>query len=159
MKLIEFRLISIKLLEAIIRIGFIKFVLVSRFISILISVLILLQSFGLHVDDIVQIDEFVEHAKFHSEQYGDNVLVFISKHYGELKADHNKEHQEEKEDHEQLPFQNHCHLASLVIFNVFPYRTDLVAPMVSEFSKANFHYQPPTSSSHTMGLLQPPRHS
>ncbi len=65
----------------------------------------MIQSFGLCFDDMVQIDEFIEHAQFHSEAYGDNVIVFISKHYGELKADHEKDHQEEKEDHEKLPFQ------------------------------------------------------
>ncbi len=131
----------------------------NKFISISIAFLTLFQSFGLHVDDIAQIDEFVEHAKFHSEEYGDNVLVFISKHYGELKASHNKEHQEEKDDHEQLPFQNHSHMGSLVVFNTSPFHAALITPTLPEFRKANFHYQAPSSSSHTMGLLQPPRHS
>lgn len=114
---------------------------------------------GLHSDDLVQIDEFIEHAMFHSEQYGDNVLVFISKHYGELKASHDQEHQEERQDHEQLPFQHHCHLSSIVAYTVNALDSPLENPMVMEFHDSNFYYQAPSSSSHTKGLLQPPRHS
>ncbi|UWX56180.1 hypothetical protein NYZ99_07910 [Maribacter litopenaei] len=131
----------------------------SKLFSIVMSFVILLQSIGLHSDDLVQIDEFIEHAKFHSEQYGDNVLVFISKHYGELKAAHEKEHQEEKEDHEQLPFQHHCHLSSIVAYTTDPLDSELETQMIMEYNAANFYYQPPSSSSHTKGLLQPPRYS
>ena len=52
----------------------------SSIFSILLSFVILVQGFGLHVNDIAQLDEFIEHAEYHSEQYGDNVIVFISKH-------------------------------------------------------------------------------
>lgn len=131
----------------------------SKVISISISFLILLQSFGLHTDDIAQIDNFIEHAKFHSEQYGDNVLVFISKHYGELKAEHDREHQEEKEEHEQLPFQHHCHLTSVVVYTPNSFNPELGSPLFSESNSSNFHYQAPSSSLHAMGLLQPPRQS
>jgi hypothetical protein len=107
----------------------------------------------------VQIDEFIEHAKFHSEQYGDNVFVFISKHYGELKASHEREHQEEKEDHEQLPFQHHSHLSSIIAYTQNPLNAELETPIITEYKDSNFYYQVPSSSSHTKGLLQPPRHS
>ncbi|TLF44674.1 hypothetical protein [Maribacter aurantiacus] len=131
----------------------------NKLASIVLSVVILLHTIGLHTDDLVQIDEFIEHAKFHSEQYGDNVFVFISKHYGELKAAHEQEHQEEKEDHEQLPFQHHSHLSSIVAYTPNPLHTELETPMITEYKDSNFYYQAPSSSSHTKGLLQPPRHS
>ena len=88
----------------------------SKLFSISLSLVILIQSLGISIADIAQIDEFIEHAQFHSEQHGDNVLVFISKHYGELKASHEKEHQEEKEDHEQLPFQHQSHISLIPAF-------------------------------------------
>lgn len=131
----------------------------NKLASIVLSTVILLQTIGLHTDDLVQIDEFIEHAKFHSEKYGDDVLVFISKHYGELKAAHEKEHQEEKEDHEQLPFQHHSHLSSIIAYTPNPLHTELETPMMAEYKDSNFYYQAPSSSSHTKGLLQPPRHS
>ena len=129
----------------------------SKLVSISLSLVVLIQSFGIGIADIVQIDEFIEHAQFHSEQYGDNVLVFISKHYGELKAAHDKEHQEEKEEHEQLPFQNSTYLSSIPAFVATTASDELKTLEFYEFKKHHFYYQEPTSSLHLEGLFQPPR--
>ncbi|MBT2160671.1 hypothetical protein [Zobellia barbeyronii] len=129
----------------------------SKIVSISLSFVILLQSFGICLYDVSQIDEFIEHAQFHSEQYGDNVIVFISKHYGELKATHDKEHQEEKEDHEQLPFQHQSHFSSATTFVLNSIKEDLKSLEVSEYKSRNFFYQAPSSSLHLEGILQPPR--
>jgi len=131
----------------------------GKLFSILLSVVILLQSFGMHVDDLVQIDEFIEHAQFHSAQYGDNVLVFVSKHYGELKAAHDKEHQEEREDHEQLPFQDQCHTLSVMDVTLNTANLNLNTLDFPAFRTFNFYYKAPFSSQHSEGILQPPRHS
>lgn len=131
----------------------------TRLISIALTCIILAQSSGISINDVLQIDEFIEHAQFHSDQYGDNVIVFISKHYGELKADHEKEHQEEKENHEQLPFNhNNCtHISSVTAFVLNTFKEELKAPTFLESIETNFFYQAPTSSIHTSGLFQPPR--
>lgn len=131
----------------------------NKLFSIALSFVLLLQSFGLHMNDIVQLDEFIEHAQFHSDQYGDNVIVFISKHYGELKAAHDMEHQEEKNDHEQLPFQKHCQLTSLIVFNINTFDDTIKIPINLESRIYNFHYQAPSSSLHVQSILQPPRNS
>ena len=131
----------------------------TKLLSILLSSVILLQSFGLHVDDLVQIDEFIEHAQFHNEEYGDNVLVFISKHYGEMKAAHNQEHQEEREDHEQLPFQQHSNTLSVMDFTLNNALSEFQGIDIVEFRTFCFYYQAPFSSLHSDGILQPPRHS
>ncbi|WP_438969326.1 hypothetical protein [Nonlabens sp.] len=133
----------------------------SNLFSISLSLFILLQSFGISVADVAQMDEFIEHAQYHSEQYGDNVFVFISKHYGELKADHDKEHQEEKEDHEELPFNhNNCsHIASVTVFVLHTQKQDYHIPELLELRKDHFFYQEPSSSIHSEGPFQPPRFS
>ncbi|WP_229724459.1 hypothetical protein [Winogradskyella forsetii] len=118
-----------------------------------------MQSFGINLNDLSQIDELIEHAQFHNEQYGDNVIVFISKHYGELKADHNREHQEEKEDHEQLPFQHVSHTSTITAFVLNINKDDSKTFEFSEFKEHTFFYQIPSSSIHSEGILQPPRHS
>lgn len=128
-----------------------------RLFSILMSGLILVQSFDIAISDITQLDEFLEHASFHSDKYGDNIFVFISKHYGEQKEQHNKDHQEEKRDHEQLPFQHHCACSSIIAIVVVTSFLDLNSPKSLEFTLDNFKYQAPTSSPHTKGLLQPPQ--
>jgi hypothetical protein len=136
---------------------FINLANVNKLFAISISFLVLLQSFGLHYTDVVQLDEFIEHAKFHSEQYGDNVLVFISKHYGDLKADHEKQHQEEKEDHEQLPFQHQGHVSPVTAITLYNNTTELDILEFVEYNGANFFYQAPSSSLHAQGLFQPPK--
>lgn len=125
------------------------------------SFVFLFQTIGISASDMEQIDEFIEHAQFHSERYGDNVIVFISKHYGELKADHDKEHQEEKEEHEQLPFNHHncSHISSLTAFVLNTNKNEFGTPEFSEFRAHNFFYQEPSSSLHLEGLFQPPRNS
>ncbi|TDT40437.1 hypothetical protein CLV90_3284 [Maribacter spongiicola] len=130
----------------------------NKLFSILLSSLIMLQSFGVHYDDIVQLDELIEHAQFHSEQYGDNVIVFLSKHYGELKADHQRDHQEEKKDHEKLPF-NHSGASHISVADVFinSYKSELNVLEFSDYTASNFYYQAPSSSLHSEGILQPPR--
>ena len=130
---------------------------VSRLFSISFSFIILVQSLGISLADISQIDEFIEHAQFHNKQYGDNVFVFISKHYGELKANHEKEHQEEKKDHEQLPFQHQSHISSITAFVLNTQKEEFKTLDFFEFNIHNFHYQEPSSSVHSEGPFQPPR--
>lgn len=136
---------------------FITFTNLSKLFSISFSFIILIQGFGISLGEITQIDEFIEHAQFHSEQYGDNVFVFISKHYGELKTDHDREHQEEKEDHKQLPFQHQSHISSITAFVLNTQKEEFKTPEFSEFHTHNFYYQAPSSSLHLKGLFQPPR--
>ncbi|WP_419211460.1 hypothetical protein ACNR9Q_12000 [Maribacter sp. X9] len=129
----------------------------NKLFSILLSFVILLQSLGIHYDDLVQLDELIEHAQFHNEQYGDDVIVFLSKHYGELKADHQKQHQEEKEDHEKLPFNHHCHITSVTAFVPNTFNSELKQWEDLDYKTPIFHYQAPSSSLHSEGILQPPR--
>lgn len=125
--------------------------------SIAVSLLILIQSFNVHFDDIVEMDELIEHAQFHAEEYGDNFLVFISKHYGELKAEHNQKHQEEKEEHEQLPFQHQYQTTSLFVL-VLNQAPDNAFEIDFSFDHdVNFFYQASYHSLTQEGLLQPPR--
>jgi len=125
--------------------------------SIAISLLILVQSFNIHFNDILELDELIEHAQFHAEEHGDNFLVFLSKHYGELKAEHDQEHQEEKEEHEQLPFQQQFQTTTLFAFLINPaFDTTLQADFTAVHD-ANFYYQASYHSLTPDGLLQPPR--
>ncbi len=133
------------------------FVLVKIF-SVILSYVFLFQSVGLKINDLVQLDEFIEHAQFHNEEYGDNIFVFISKHYGELKEDHHKEHQEEKTEHEQLPFQSNMYICSIAVLSlVTPHKLDLRSPVFLNFKSDNFFYQESSSSFYSQGLFQPPR--
>ncbi len=129
----------------------------SKLFAILLSSLILMQSMRVDYDDIVQIDELIEHAQFHKAEHGDNFLVFISKHYGELKEDHSKNHQEEEKDHEQLPFQCHDHIVTITAFVLQECFLGLETVRLLESNDSRFHYQSSMSTLHKKGLLQPPK--
>ena len=133
----------------------------TKLLSISISFIILIQSFGISFYDLLRLDAFIEHAQFHSEQHGDNVFVFISKHYGELKLDHEKKYHKEKEEHEQLPFNhNNCsHVLSLATFILSSFKSELKIVDFQEGIEANFFYRESRSSLHKLGLFQPPQHS
>jgi hypothetical protein len=122
-------------------------------------VVILFQSVGLGWNDIAQIDEFIEHAQFHNEQYGDNLFIFISKHYGEHKAEHNQEHQEEKKEHEELPFQQQMPTNSLIASLLNSNKKELTKADLFEIKEYNFYYLMPSSSLHLEEFFQPPRQS
>lgn len=128
-----------------------------KLFSILLSALVLVQSFNIEADDLMQLDELVEHAQFHKQQYGDTFFDFLSKHYGELKAEHSKNHQEEQKDHEQLPFQCQGHILTVIAFlpqHSFSYFDDVLMLNTTEF---NFYYLNLYSLLNEKELLQPPK--
>ncbi|GAL68343.1 hypothetical protein JCM19301_283 [Jejuia pallidilutea] len=110
-------------------------------------------------EDILQLDELLEHAQFHKEEYGDNFFVFLSKHYGELKLDHSKNHQEEQSEHEQLPFQYQGNCALIIAFFQCNSSSHFNPIEVLNITETNFHYFNLYASLHEEELLQPPRHS
>ncbi|NNJ88214.1 MAG: hypothetical protein HKP53_02320 [Eudoraea sp.] len=131
----------------------------TKLLSILASLLILIQSFNISFGDIIQLDELLEHATFHKEQYGDNLFVFISKHYGELKEDHHNNHEEEHEEHENLPFQNNTcthHLVNALV--LFPNVISRERTELSSKKRNGFYYLISDSAGHQSGIFQPPRH-
>ncbi|MBQ0733559.1 hypothetical protein [Aquimarina celericrescens] len=131
--------------------------MISKLISILISGLVLAQSFNVGLDDVVQLDELMEHAKYHAQKYGDNFFVFISKHYGELKEDHQKEHQEEKEEHEQLPFQHQGGHASSFLALIDNHQSRDYHNIEEQKRATNtFFYQSPDYNCYLSGIFQPP---
>lgn len=132
--------------------------MVNKLFSISLSLIILLQSLGLNFNDIAQIDEFIEHAIFHNEQHGDNVFVFISKHYGELKEDHDEKHQDEKNEHKKLPFQEQSP-TTITVFTLDTNQLEINTLEFVDYSPSNFYYQDTYSTSHSEKILQPPRFS
>ena len=128
--------------------------------ALILSFVILVQSFGLRINDVIQIDEFIEHAQFHNAHYGDNLFVFISKHYGELKANHEKAHEEEQSEHDKLPFQHKVHMVQMLVFSVVsPQYIELKSPEFYKHKRHDFYYQELYSSQYLEGFFQPPKPS
>lgn len=125
--------------------------------AVILSFTILIQSFNISFSDILQLNELMEHAQFHKEKYGDDFLTFLSKHYGEDKTEHEKEHQEELPEHEELPFsQQHIHSIDCSSFVLGTIDFTLEKVDFKEAKTANFHYLDIYSSIYKDGILQPP---
>jgi len=119
--------------------------------------LVLIQSFNLDMSDLAHMDELLEHAKFHSEKYGDTFFVFISKHYGELQKAHEQDHQEEKKEHEKLPFTHHC--CTHVSTDFVLYKTEIQLVKTGSIANVteNFRYMENYSSFEKFDIFQPPK--
>lgn len=125
-----------------------------------LSMLILLQGANIHLKDLAELGQLIEHYQFHHEEYGDSFVVFVSKHYGELKASHSEKHQEEQKDHEKLPFQHQqapCTQQLVFILGTdnFMY-SNAIIPVPS---KGNFHYQMSYPLVWVDHPFQPPRNA
>ncbi|MGB5668813.1 MAG: hypothetical protein WBM53_18395 [Maribacter sp.] len=129
----------------------------GKLLSIALSFLILFQSLNLELGDLAHIDELLEHAEYHSQKYGDNFLVFISKHYGELQKEHSQDHQEEKKEHEELPFNHHCcsHIYTDFVLNHAGIPLLKIGPVAD--LTANFYYLDNYSSFEKFDIFQPPK--
>ncbi len=125
-------------------------------VAISLSFLVFFQSVGVSIADVFMISELVEHAQYHSEEFGDDLFTFFQKHYGELKAEHQKSHKEERSQHEKLPFQhNNCnHLLEVVVIG---YEFPLEKSMVSYTVNPHFYYQDLYSFLERASIFQPPQ--
>ena len=130
----------------------------TRAISLFLSLLLLLQSARISFADLVQFDELIEHARYHQQQFGDNFLTFLSKHYGSQKEDHSQKHQEEKPQHEQLPFQQLAHMMGTYAFTHRQPLPELAFPPDNlGDQQPGFFYFRPGSTGFRSGVFQPPR--
>ncbi len=126
--------------------------------AIQIALLILVQGVSFNFGDLAQLDELVEHARFHKETYGDNFLEFLSKHYGEQKTEHSEKHQEEEPEHQQLPLNHNS--SSLVIISPFIINHQLLDALSLDEAiqdEAIFHYALSKSTLFSSGVFEPPR--
>jgi hypothetical protein len=128
--------------------------------SILFSTLFLMQSANIHFNDVLEFKELLEHANMHKERYGDNFVVFLSKHYGELKDSHKEQHEQEQKENQNAPIQHHDCTAQIQIdflFNSFTY--SFTVNKFIDSKKTNFYYQDRHSTFEKQKIFQPPQMS
>lgn len=126
-------------------------------VAISLSFLVFFQSVGIGVSDIFMLKDLVEHAKFHSDEHGDDFVTFFEKHYGDLKAEHQENHKEEKSQHERLPFQHNSCNHLLVEVIVIGYEFPLEKSVVSYPAIPHFYYQNLYSFLERASIFQPPK--
>jgi len=130
--------------------------MVTKLFSILLSGFILAQSMNIQVKDVYKFNELVEHFQFHADNYGDDVFVFFSKHYGELKDKHSENHQ--KEDHNQLPFSQNINFNSLTVFFLNKTKFAIAEKLIIS-QTSNFYYLENYTSIERSDIFQPPKYA
>lgn len=124
----------------------------KRILSILLIGLLLFQSSNVSINDILLVNNFFKHAEFHQKNYGDNLLEFLSEHYGDKQQAHHSEDQE----HPKLPFtdhQNHSDTVLTIHISSIYRIKDKTPTTVSP----NYIYKEPVSKFEKLTIFQPPR--
>lgn len=123
----------------------------SCVIYFLISI-IGIQPMSLGILNFVNLPELVEHYQLHKTEYHNSVVEFLNLHYGTQKKAHEDEHQ----DHENLPFQQSQFTSSIFYFVASGiFNIDLIKP--EEEIQHNFGYKLGFSFLSETDILQPPR--
>ena len=128
----------------------------TKIITIFLVTLMIGKTFNIHFNDFIKISELLEHAEFHAKEYGDDFFSFLSKHYGDLKQNHEKQH--EQEEHHHLPFDHHdCSINSLS--SVFVIKKELLMPnnLTSLNKIINVEYKDLYSTFEKSKIFQPPK--
>lgn len=129
---------------------------VKKFLSIILTCLILFQGAGFGMEDMLLFGRLVEHAQYHSENYGDDFLTFLNKHYGELQSDHSEPAADHSE-HEELPFQHQSCNHSIAEVILISYEFPLEKPVNAASCETNFFYKNLYDSLETAPVFQPPK--
>jgi hypothetical protein len=129
----------------------------SKIFSIALSVLILVQSSALNPRDIAQLKDFLVHAQFHKQKYGDNLIDFISKHYGEQKEQHHLESHDEHKDHGNLPLNHQSCSHSVIVFVLHGNTFALPKTLQAVDRVRSYFYQESYYRNATFDIFQPPK--
>ncbi len=131
----------------------------QQLVSILLSFVLLAQGISFNSGELEKMDTLLEHAKFHKEKYGDNFAVFMDKHYGNQKNQHLSEQQEERKEHQDLPFQQSAQLLiQTAILNEVGL-SDFSSTMLITLQQENYFYEQLHASLLVEEILQPPKFS
>lgn len=125
--------------------------------AIILSALFLVQSVNIHFEDAIVFNELIEHAEMHQAKYGDNFIVFISKHYGEQKSSHAKLHKEEEKNHDHPPIEHDCNTQIQTVFTWQSTSYIIEKSMHKIEVTPNFCYQDQYSIFEKKSIFQPPQ--
>ena len=131
----------------------------AKVIALFFAFMILSQSASAYFGTLQDFNVLIEHAKVHSEEYGDNFFVFLSKHYGDMKDHHSHDEPERENQHEDLPFNHNGASHPPITLNKSILAFSLIWTELPTDKKSIFSYQNLYSSPYTSGILQPPQNA
>lgn len=132
------------------------YIIMSKILAITYSLLILIQSFNINLEDISKFSALLEHAEFHEEMYGDTFFQFLAEHYGDARDTHDNDHKE----HKDLPFKDNHHMCTHINTSFISIANNFELNQY-EFIEIpfNFHYNETITDSEKTAIFQPPKHA
>lgn len=128
----------------------------TKIFTIFLVTIMIGKTFNIHFNDFIKISELVEHAEFHAKEYGDDFSDFLSKHYGDLKQKHQKQH--EQEEHHHLPFDHHdCKTNTLASVYLIKKELLITSNKLYVNKVMNFSYNDLFSNFEKQEIFQPPQ--
>lgn len=126
----------------------------NRFISILFSGIILVQSFNISFEDVSKLNVLLKHMEYHQITFGDNYIDFLVKHYSEDINQHDNNH----EEHKNLPFKD-GHQTSTHVDTSYTCDAGYFSIEYDTFIDFpfNFFYKESTSNFEKPSIFQPPK--
>lgn len=133
--------------------------MLKKSITLLMSVFILTQSINIHMSDIIGLNSLLKHFEFHEATYGDDLISFISKHYGNNFQKHDGESGDDH-DHHKLPFNHHRNAADIgYIYVAFNDHSFVMQSNSPDLESRNFYYYNFYSYLENTDIFQPPRNA
>lgn len=105
--------------------------------------------------DVLKIDDLIEHARFHSEELGDDWYAFFQLHMGSDKEEHL--HHEHQDQHENLPFHDYVTSTVLPVVILQEKQDILVKNVQLKKEKAESIYVEHYSFLANSDIFQPPK--
>ena len=129
------------------------FASMKNLIVIYLAINILFQGFFSYANIFFQLDELIEDYQLHQVKYDDDFATFISKHFGDLKEQHQEQHKKEHQEHKHHDMEIQVHfdyLCSNSYFEILP---------KSEIStkQTNFYYKDLFCLYEKQKIFQPPK--
>jgi len=118
------------------------------------AVFILFQGMFMYANFSFVLGEIWEDYQLHQVKYGDNLTTFLSKHFGELKEQHQEQHKKEHQDHKHNHEMNLSIHIDMLCDNSFDFSTEISTVFYKEH---NFHYKDLFSNFEKQKIFQPPR--
>ena len=126
----------------------------KSFANILLATLILFQGMFSYVDISFQLEELLQDYKIHQVKYGDDLQTFISKHFGDLREQHQEQHKKEHQEHHHHDINDvNLHVDYVCFKNYIKVpKKDTIF-----FKTDNFRYKNLFSTFEKQKIFQPPR--
>ncbi len=126
-------------------------------LSILLSMLVLLQGLNLHLKDVLELSALMEHLEMHRASYGDDLYSFLEKHYGPKMSEHEREGHRDGGNHDRLPFKELASCSIGIHFVVLPGTIDRNDSPETMPEEPSFQYLENYSFLSPADIFQPPR--